>query len=147
MLPYENTTSGDKAISQIQKMLRNLGCSKFGTMTDDDDNSVIVQFKYRGSMVSVKASAQGYAKAWLKEHPWSYRVKCTKQEHEKKALAKGEIAVYSILRDWIKGQIMAIETGVLSFEGAFLGQLMLPNGKTVLEHVADESLIKIGNES
>jgi hypothetical protein len=30
-------------------------------------------------------------------------------EHERAALAKGQIAVWSILRDWIKGQITAAE--------------------------------------
>jgi hypothetical protein len=54
------------------------------------------------------------------------------------------VAVYSILRDWIKGQITAIQTGILSFEGAFLGQILLTSGKTVLEHVEAEKLIAIG---
>lgn len=30
---------------------------------------------------------------------------------------------------------MAIETGMLSFDAAFLGQIMLPSGETVLEIV------------
>jgi len=145
-LAYENTSSGDKAVSQIQKILKQFGCTKFGTMTDEEDNSIIVQFQYRGQMVSVKASAKGYAVAWLKEHPYTGRTRCTRQEHERKALDKGEIAVYSILRDWIKGQTMAIETGVISFEGAFLGQIMLPNGKTVLEQCQATKLIAIGHD-
>jgi hypothetical protein len=47
---------------------------------------------------------------------------------------QAQIATCSILRDWIKGQITAVEVGILTFEGAFLGQLLLPNGRTVLEH-------------
>lgn len=58
-----------------------------------------------------------------------------------KAMDVASVAVYSILRDWIKGQIMAIETGILSFEGAFLGQIMLPTGHTVLEHAAAANLL------
>lgn len=34
-LPYENTTSGEKALGEIQKLLRTFGCSKFGSMIDD----------------------------------------------------------------------------------------------------------------
>jgi hypothetical protein len=30
---------------------------------------LLVQFEYRGRNVSVKASINGYAAAWLKEHP------------------------------------------------------------------------------
>ena len=60
---------------------------------------------------------------------------------KRKAMDIASIAIYSILRDWIKGQITAIETGILSFEGAFLGQILLGNGKTVLEHVAETNVL------
>jgi hypothetical protein len=140
-LPYENSTSGDKALGDIQKLLRGFGCNKFGSMVDDTAGELMVQFEYSGKMVSVKASFTGYAAAWLKEHPYSSRMRCTKIEHERKAKDIAGIAVYSILRDWIKGQIMAIETGILSFEGAFLGQILLPSGQTILEHAQQSRLL------
>lgn len=140
-LPYENSTSGDKALGEIQKLLRGFGCNKFGSMIDDGAQEIMVQFEYRGQPVSVKASMAGYAAAWLKEHPYSSRMRCTKIQHERKAMDIASIAVYSILRDWIKGQVTAIETGILSFEGAFLGQIMLPNGQTILEHAQQSRLL------
>lgn len=145
-LPYENATSGDKALGEIQKMLRGFGCNKFGAMTDDADGTVIVQFEYHGRMVSVKASFKGYAALWLKEHPYNSNYKYKKDKHEQRALDLASIAVYSILRDWIKGQIMAIETGILSFEGAFLGQILLGNGKTVMEHAEASGLLQLENK-
>jgi hypothetical protein len=51
-----------------------------------------------------------------------------KQEREAEAAHVGQVAVSSILRDWIKGPVTASEVGMLSFEGAFLGQILLPNG-------------------
>ena len=141
-LPYENATSGEKALGEIQKLLRAFGCNKFGSMIDDIEGTVLVQFEYRQRPVSVQASIKGYAQAWLKAHPWSQsRSRATRVQHERKAMDIASIAVYSILRDWIKGQITAIETGVLSFEGAFLGQIMLPNGRTVLEHAKEAQLL------
>lgn len=140
-LPYENATSGDKALGEIQKILRGFGCQKFGSMVDDEEQSLTVQFQYRGKMVSVKASFAGYAAAWLKEHPYSNRMKKTRQEHERQAMDKASVAVYSIVRDWVKGQVTAIETGILSFEGAFLGQIMLPSGQTVLEYAERQKLL------
>lgn len=140
-LPYENTTSGERALGEIQKLLRGFGCNKFGSMIDDGDGTVLVQFVYRERNVSVKASIKGYAAAWLKEHPYGARTRGTKDQHQKKAMDIASVAVYSILRDWIKGQITAIETGMLTFEGAFLGQILLGNGKTVLEHVAESKML------
>ena len=142
-LPYENTTAGDKALGEIQKFLRAFGCTSFGSMIDDEKGEILVQFKYRDKQVTVPASIKGYAAAWLKAHPYSSRIRCTRVEHERKALDVASVAVYSILRDWIKGQITAIETGVLSFEGAFLGQIMLPNGKTILEHAVAAKMVSV----
>jgi hypothetical protein len=33
-LPYENCTSGDRALQDTQKILRSFGCSSFGHMLD-----------------------------------------------------------------------------------------------------------------
>lgn len=140
-LPYESTTAGASAIGEISKILTRFGCQRFGTMTDVEHGVLIVQFSHRNRDVTARASYRGYAAAWLKEHPYTHRMHVTKVQHEAKALKQAEISVCSILRDWIKGQVMAIETGVLTFEGAFLGQIMLPTGKTVLETATETKML------
>ncbi|MFA5899414.1 MAG: hypothetical protein WC829_09920 [Hyphomicrobium sp.] len=140
-LPYENATSGERSLGEIQKLLRGFGCNRFGSMIDDGLGEVLVQFEYKGRPVSVKASIKGYATAWLKEHPHGARTRATPDQYRRKAMDIASVAVYSILRDWIKGQITAIETGILSFEGAFLGQILLPTGKTVLEHATESRML------
>jgi len=140
-LPYETASSGDRAINEIQKVLRAFGCQSFGHMLDYERGELLMQFKYRDLPISIKASINGYAAAWLKRHPYTYRLRRSKIEHERKAKEIASIAVYSVLRDWIKGQITAIETGVLSFEGAFLGQIMLPSGQTFIEFANSKNLL------
>ncbi len=140
-LPYSSATSGDRALIEIQKVLRHFGCNKFGTMLDDEHGELLLQFEWQGKAVSVKASFRGYAAAWLKENPYSHRRRSSKIEWERKAMDIGSVAIYSVLRDWIKGQVVAVETGILSFEGAFLGQILLPSGMTVLEHVESKKLL------
>lgn len=140
-LPYENATSGRSAMDDIRRTVMAFGCSKFAPMEDFEAGTVTIQFEYRGRMVQVTASAKGYAAAWLRQHPYTNRMRKTKVEHERAALAQGQIAVWSILRDWIKGQLMAVETGILSFEGAFLGQILLPTGQTVHERITAQGLL------
>lgn len=140
-LPYENATSGNNAINDIQKMLRGFGCTKFGTGEDFETGELFVQFEHRGRMVMLKASARGYAAAWLREHPFGPRTKGSKADHEAKALRIGGVAVYSILRDWVKGQVTAIEIGMLTFEAAFLSHILLPSGMSVIEHVQQQRLL------
>jgi len=141
-LPYENATSGSAALDDIRKVLTRFGCSRFGTMTDNALGELLVQFTYRGRDVTVKANFKGYAAAWLKEHPYNpSRMRKTSQQHHNAALDQAQISVCSILRDWIKGQITAIEVGVLTFEGAFLGQLLLGTGKTMLDTVMESRML------
>lgn len=142
-LPYENATSGAGALEDVSKVLKRFGCTRFGTMTDSDTGELIVQFTARGRDVTVKASIRGYAAAWLKEHPHGPRIKATRAQHERRAMEQAEISACSILRDWIKGQITAVEVGLVSFEGAFLGQILLGNGKTVMEHTEAAGLLQI----
>jgi glyoxylate utilization-related uncharacterized protein len=56
---------------------------------------------------------------------------------EQAALRQGHVAVNSILPDWIKGQITAIETGVLSFEAVFMPWMLTSDGRPLIERVAD----------
>lgn len=142
-LPYDRATAGGDAIEATRKLLMNFGCTRFGHMTDMGEGVLILQFSYRGRDVEAKASFKGYAAAWLKEHPHKSAHRCTTTEYQKRAMKQAEISVCSILRDWIKGQVVAIETGILSFEGAFLGQLLLGSGQTVLEHVQAQKMLAI----
>jgi hypothetical protein len=142
-MPYENATSGKNAIKEMEKNLRAFGASSFGAMEQYDTGDLLVQFEWRNRKVSISVSGKGYAAQWLRRHPWSYNMRATKQDHERRALEIGKVSRYSILRDWIKGQITAVECGILSFEGAFLGHIMLPSGETVLDRVEQEKLIAL----
>ena len=102
-----------------------------------------MQFEWRERQVMIRASAKGYAAAWLRHYPWNARRAVAQADYQRKALQQANISVYSILRDWIKGQVTAVEVGMLSFEGAFLGQLLLPSGQTVHEAVVAQGLLRI----
>jgi hypothetical protein len=140
-LPYENAKSGRTAIEDIRRTLLAFGCSKFAPMEDFDNLTVTIQFEWRGRMVQVQASGSGYAQAWLKAYPWSPRKRKSEEAYKRYAIEKGSVAVWSILRDWVKGQITAVETGILSFEAAFLGQILLPSGETVMQRIETQGLL------
>lgn len=67
----------------------------------------------------------------------------TVAEHERLALDQARVSVCSILRDYIKGQITAIDVGMKSFEGAFLDSILLPSGRTVLREIEERGLLKL----
>lgn len=139
-IPYETSTSGDSALNELQKALAKFGCQSFGTMIDAERGVTIVQFKHQGRVVQLEASWKGYATALLKSkkriHYGSRR-----QKDEAKALAQAKISVCSILRDWIKGQVTAVECGVMSFEAVFMPHMLLANGQRLIDKVRTENLL------
>lgn len=143
-LPYEQAISGRRALDEVQKVLGRFGATRFGVMTDTEKREVIVQFTYRNRDILVRASVAGYAAALLKRSPYSGRMRKSREQYEREAVQQAEISVCSVLRDWIKGQITAIEVGALSFEGAFLGSILLSNGKTVLDTIEAQKLLPPG---
>ncbi len=139
-IPYQTSTAGASALSDLQRILGKFGCATFGTMTDMERGMTIVQFRWRDRNVSLEASWKGYAAAWLKENPYTNRTRATKQQHEAKAIQQAQISVCSILRDWIKAQVCAVECGIMSFETAFMPHMLLPTGERVIERVQAEML-------
>lgn len=132
-LPYAQATSGAKAREEIIKILRRFGCESVGFMDEFSTRSVLLAFMWRGVNVQLRASAQGWANAYLRENPWATRRHTTRAVWEDRALYQGMIAVDSILRDWVKGQVTAIETGILSFEHVFMPHMLTSDGTPLIE--------------
>jgi hypothetical protein len=78
----------------------------------------------------------------LRAHPYNpSRHRRTKAEFERAAMDQGLIAINSILRDWVKGQVTAIECGVLSFEAVFMPYMLTNDGRPLFERIADMKLL------
>lgn len=114
-------------------------------MTDAENGETIVQFKWHNRTVSLRASWKGYANALLKAHPprgyGTQRQRAIDRAHE-----QAKISVCSVLRDWTKGQITAVECGVMSFEAAFMPHMLLPTGERVIDRVQSEKMLPAPDE-
>jgi hypothetical protein len=145
-VPYETATSGIRAREEIIKILRGYGCESVGFMDNFSDKSVLLAFVHRGRSVQLNASAKGWSEMFLRHRPWNPRMRRSKGEYEIDALQQGMIAVNSILRDWVKGQMTAVEAGVLDFEGVFLPYMLTADGKSVLERAREAKLLPAPKE-
>jgi hypothetical protein len=146
MTPYASATSDMRAREEIKKILQRFGCESIGFMDDMKDHEVLLAFTHRGRQVQLRASAKGWAAMWLRENPWSYRHRTQRIDYEQAALRQGHVAVNSVLRDWIKGQVTAVECGVLSFEAVFMPYMLTADGRPLIERLAETNLLPAPEE-
>lgn len=140
-IPYENATSGAAAREETIRLLRRMGCESVGFMDEFETHSVVLAFRHRGRAVQLRASAKGWASWWLKEHPHTTRHRVPRAEYERRALDQGLVAVNSILRDWVKGSVTAVECGLMPAEAMFLAHVITGDGRTVIERVTEANLL------
>jgi hypothetical protein len=134
--PYATATSGAAARDEITKMLRRFGCESVGFMDNFENHEVLLAFRHRGRAMQLRASAKGWAALYLKEMPWNSRRRGTRHDWEQNALKQGQIATNSILRDWVKGQVMAVECGILSFDAVFMPYMLTSDGRPLVERLS-----------
>jgi hypothetical protein len=139
--PYASATSNMRAREETRKLLLHFGCQSVGFMDDAARGDVLLAFEYRGQHIQQRYSAKGWASMWLKKNPYKRRRWCSRYEWEQKALHQGFIAVNSMIRDWIKGQITAIESGMLAFEEAFMPYMLTADGQTLAEWIGETNLL------
>lgn len=113
-IPYETATSGAAARDETVRLLRGIGADGIGFMDRFAEQELVLVFTLRGATYKLEASAKGWARWWLRKNPHTSRHRSTKQEHEEKAANQGLIAINSILRDYTKGMVAAIESGMVS---------------------------------
>ena len=140
-VPYADATSGARAQEEIKKLLQGFGCDCIGFMDDYRDQAITLGFIHRGRRVEMKVSANGWAAMYMEKEPWSSRRRGTYEAYKEKALAQGMIAINSVLRDWVKGLVTAVECEAMPFEHIFLPFMLTANGKTVAQQVETLKLL------
>jgi hypothetical protein len=134
-IPYASATAGIRARDVITKTLRGAGCQEVGIMDDFERKEIFLAFTHGGRRVQQRFSAKDWAAMYLRKRPYSYRMRATRQEYEAKIVDQGFIAINSQLRDLIKAQIIAIESGMRTFDQTFLADMLTDTGRPVIERV------------
>ena len=140
-IPYSGATSGDKARVEIVKLLRQMGCNKAGFFDEFETGTVLLAFEHMGRPVQLRASAKGWAAWYLKEKPHSSRYRSTVKQYETRALEQGMIAVNSILREWVKGSVSAIQGGIMPIKAVFMAHMITNDGRTMIERVSEHNML------
>jgi len=81
VVPYASATS-TRSQDEAKRLLLKLGCEGVGFFDDYAKREVLLQFKYRGRSIEMRVPWKGWAQLYLKEHPWNYSRRGTRQAYE-----------------------------------------------------------------
>ena len=114
--PYYHTTNAQTARDEIIRRLSAVGCTDVEFEDDRDAYTVTVRWEHNGRKCAITGSARGWAHHHLTSYPHTSRMRLPGSAYHKQVLDKGQVAVNSILRDYLRCQLAAVETGAVSFE-------------------------------
>jgi hypothetical protein len=145
-IAYASATAGHRAREETIKWLRRLHCEGIGFYDHFEEHELELHFRHRGRSHRLMVSAKGYAQGLLKQNPYNghRRVghrRLSRTEYEQQLLEQAHIAVSSILRDWVKGAVNAIESNAMTFEAAFMPHMLTADGRTVLQRITESNLL------
>ncbi len=125
-MPYAQDTEVpiSRTRTEIELMLAAAGATSFGYMTEP--TRAIIAFQFKGMMVRFCLPLPG-----LKAYELSPSKKLRNPQSMADAQAKDHRARWRALGLGIKAKLVFVETGLRSFEQEFLGDFVMPNGKTL----------------
>lgn len=124
-LPYQ---SSEVSVARSQDRIRTLfirfGASHFSFSEEPAAGLFVINFVINGLPVSLPFSADNVFQAYLKEKPYTSRMKRSREAYEHSLREQAGRSVYRFAEDYLKAVFTAIEFGLLTFEEAFLGSFI-----------------------
>lgn len=123
----------DKSLREIEQTLSRFGATKFIYMRDDDARRALIGFAVAGQPFRVNVPLPD---------PDAREFRLTAQGRPRAITARAEAYQQAVRSRWraavlyIKGVLVAVEEGLLTFEQAFVGHALLPGNVTLAEDVS-----------
>jgi hypothetical protein len=125
----ETTVPVDRSKAEIERLIQRYGATEFATGWKQE--RAVIQFKMRDRYVRFILPLPG--KQEFEKTPSGRR---TRSEHDAfKAWEQGCRQRWRALALTIKAKLESVESGIEEFESAFMAQVVMPDGKTISEHV------------
>lgn len=122
---YEDTTvSADRSQAEIRALLQRYGARQFGIM--EAPGTALIGFVAHGRTVKIEVPLPDHAaEAWTKAgklyRPGTAQSRSLHEQEERRT--------WRAARAWIFAQLEAVESGIKTFEEAFLADTVLPSGE------------------
>lgn len=120
----------EQSEAEIKKMIIKYGASSYASFETDRDVAIAFEMKSRRIVFKLPLPHKGQRDIFLT--PTGQR---RNESQIRSALAQAKRSKWRSLHLCIKAKLESVESGIESFEDAFLAHVMMPDGHTVGEHV------------
>lgn len=132
-MAYAATTkvAVERSRAEIERLVEKHACSQFATMTDYEAGRAVVQFRAHERIVR-------FTLALPKAEAFTHRVVRGRKKPNPHSRADWEQASRSRWRALVlvvKGKLESVENGIATFEEEFMPYIVMPDGRTVADHV------------
>lgn len=124
--------SVERSRAEIERILARWGASRFLYASGETGSVIAFQFKQKQFRFLLPLPDRADKSFWKTNHRWP------RQRSEQAAFEAWEQACrqrWRALALNLKAKLEAVESGIESFEIAFMPYVVLPDGRTVAEHV------------
>ena len=126
----DTSVSVEKSQADIQQLLKRYGASGFMFGWDEDQGGAVIYFR----------AHDRHVRFWLplperREVATTPTGRQRSKDQVDKAVEQAERSRWRALHLVIKAKLEAVETGIVSFEDEFLSHIVMPDRKTVGEHL------------
>lgn len=129
----KTSVSPDKSKAEIEAMLRRYGATEFGSAWSADGRALI-QFSASGRLLRFELTLPKADEERFTLRPnssWRLRpVALAREAHEQEVRR-----LWRALALVVKAKLEAVQSGITTFESEFLAHIVMPDGKTVGDHV------------
>jgi len=140
MSPYAEGTSVSKGrtLVEIERILMRFGCTEFAQGTRSEPPMALIGFTKDGLSYRVTLPLPSPDRPEFTHSPAGRR-RYDAQESRAR-WEQGTMERWRALALYVKAMVVAVESGIVSFETAFLPYMLGPGGRTVAEECVPQAL-------
>lgn len=128
----ETTVSPAKSRAEIEDTLKRYGATGF--MNGFNAEKAIIAFEARGRRIKFVLPLPDFASFKSYTRKGSHWATQRTEAQQRAAFEQAERQVWRALALCIKAKLESVESGIESFEEAFMAHIVLPNGQTMADH-------------
>lgn len=143
LLNYTTKIEPEQTIGEIQKMLSRYNVAAMMTEYDGPHvSSVSFKLNIDGKMLGFRLPCNWRAVREIFNDPkHERRLKCRRDERDEQAIRTS----WRIIAAWIEAQLALIEVGMVTIPQIFLPYAVMPDNRTLAEHITEDPGFLLGS--